>query len=535
MKGFKAFTRYVFSKPVLLSRALLVGALFSSPILDELRANLSDFKDVNNLRIHMDSEVSNLQSKYSKHAAYFPPIVIKQKGNFLITEFQIDQRKCDIFSLIVELFGIMESPDFRFRGQSIDNESELYRKFGSNPTSPIRLQGNQILKTFKHGNVQTFQMNFEERINGIWTQGTFSISGEVKLDSPAFRLILEKEASMSSNLTSLFLRMYEIAQKPSEMSEVRKAYIDSLRKSDEPDKNKGGFFFSGTYSPSDTDKILKEFKDMGLEVIMPDAKGSLSGKSWSELGGYEKQKRDIEDTILLALTHADVYDKISEATRVKFEKSRPKAVLFEGPPGTGKTTSAKIIASTVGIPLIYVPAEAMLSKWYGDSEKSLASIFEKAAELGKVILFIDEIDSLAGSRDSDGMHEVSKRMVSTLLRKLDSFESNNDVLLICATNRKDRLDPAMLSRVDLSITFDLPDVFARKEIFKRYAKHLKEEELEVIAQNSEGLSGRSILETCKNVERKWASMIIRKEVEGYVPSAEMYQKALKLRIESHLM
>lgn len=124
-------------------------------------------------------------------------------------------------------------------------------------------------------------------------------------------------------------------------------------------------------------------------------------------------------------------------TWVKFEKSQPKAVLFEGPPGTGKTTSAKIIASTVGIPLIYVPAEAMLSKWYGESEKGIAKVFEKSAELGRVILFIDEIDALAGSRDTDGVHEVSKRVVSTLLRKLDSFESENDVLLICATNRKD--------------------------------------------------------------------------------------------------
>lgn len=90
--------------------------------------------------------------------------------------------------------------------------------------------------------------------------------------------------------------------------------------------------------------------------------------------------------------------------------------------------------------------------------------------MGKSIVFIDEIDALAVSRNEKETHEVSKRLVSILLRKLDSFESENEVILICATNRKDFLDPAMLSRLDLSIKFDLPDLSSRKEIFKRYAK-----------------------------------------------------------------
>jgi ATP-dependent 26S proteasome regulatory subunit len=68
---------------------------------------------------------------------------------------------------------------------------------------------------------------------------------------------------------------------------------------------------------------------------------------------------------------------------------------------------------------------------------------------------LDEIDSLAASRSFE-MHEGSRRILSVLLRKLDSFESSDDVLVICATNRKEDLDKAMLSRVDLSIKFDLP-------------------------------------------------------------------------------
>jgi ATP-dependent 26S proteasome regulatory subunit len=71
------------------------------------------------------------------------------------------------------------------------------------------------------------------------------------------------------------------------------------------------------------------------------------------------------------------------------------------------------------------------------------------------------------------MHEASRRILSTLLRKIDSFESTTNVMLICATNRKQDLDPAMLSRIDLSIPFNLPDLLSRSAIFRRYAKHLK--------------------------------------------------------------
>lgn len=101
-----------------------------------------------------------------------------------------------------------------------------------------------------------------------------------------------------------------------------------------------------------------------------------------------------------------------------------------------------------------------MSKYYGESEKKFADIFEGCKNLGKTILFIDEIDSIAGAR-GEGSHEASKRILSTLLRKIDSFESTTDVLLIAATNRKQDLDQAMLSRIDLSITFELPDELSR--------------------------------------------------------------------------
>lgn len=78
-------------------------------------------------------------------------------------------------------------------------------------------------------------------------------------------------------------------------------------------------------------------------MYLPDV--NANKLDWDYLAGYANVKRNIEDTVLLALKNADVYDKITQVTRMKNESNRPKCVLFEGPPGCGKTTSAKIISN----------------------------------------------------------------------------------------------------------------------------------------------------------------------------------------------
>ena len=106
--------------------------------------------------------------------------------------------------------------------------------------------------------------------------------------------------------------------------------------------------------------------------------------------------------------------------------------------------------------------------------------------------------------------------------------------MICATNRKEDLDRAILSRLDLSIKFDLPDENSRREIFRRYAKHLDETLLSRLASGSHNLSGRNIYEICKDAERRWASKRIRKEVENPLPPFEQYIESINHRISSKL-
>lgn len=220
---------------------------------------------------------------------------------------------------------------------------------------------------------------------------------------------------------------------------------------------------SGSESNGDDDNDpVSVLEKHSCSVFLPDKRENKL--DWDYLAGYESIKRSIEDTVLLALTHGNIYDEITALTRMRNETNRPKCVLFEGPPGCGKTTSAKIISHQVQIPLVYMPLEAIMSKFYGESESRLAEIFEAAQAMGSVILFIDEIDALATSREG-GLHEATRRVLSTLLRKIDSFESEGEVLVICATNRKKDLDPALISRTDLSIRFELPDASTRSKIF----------------------------------------------------------------------
>ena len=86
-------------------------------------------------------------------------------------------------------------------------------------------------------------------------------------------------------------------------------------------------------------------------------------------------------------------------TRMLPETILPKAILFEGPPGTGKTSSAKLIASEVEIPLLYIGLQNVVTKFVGESEKNISDIYELADQFNQAIIFIDEIDSVAQSRN----------------------------------------------------------------------------------------------------------------------------------------
>ncbi|MGC8934767.1 MAG: AAA family ATPase, partial [Thermoproteota archaeon] len=154
----------------------------------------------------------------------------------------------------------------------------------------------------------------------------------------------------------------------------------------------------------------------------------------------------------------------------------------------------------------------------------LAEIFKTAESYGKCVLFIDEIDALAVRRED--IHEESRRVLSVLLTRLDGIKTKPGILTIGATNRIEDLDPAVRRRFDEEIYFRLPNLKDRKEIFRLYAKHLPEEELEELANKTEGFSGSDIERIARSVERAFGKKIIEEKISG-LPSVEMYMQAIE--------
>ena len=228
-------------------------------------------------------------------------------------------------------------------------------------------------------------------------KGTFYHRGTRGQDYDNFVFTLEKQNDFHDLESQIILGAYEEAFKPRKNSQNRnsKNYVPNKNSS-----SSNGWFNSGGENKekgAENDPV-STLQKYGISVFLPGDNTKKNNLDWDYIAGYENVKRSIEDTVMLALSHGEIYDQITSGTRMKNETNRPKAILFEGPPGCGKTTTAKIIANQVNIPLIYMPIEAIMSKWYGESENRFAEIFEAAKAMGRSILFIDEIDALAISR-----------------------------------------------------------------------------------------------------------------------------------------
>ena len=262
-------------------------------------------------------------------------------------------------------------------------------------------------------------------------------------------------------------------------------------------------------------------KDLGASVI----NGELC-PDWDYIAGYSETKRKIRETVILPVKNPGVYDTVMRMTRKSPESNIPRAVLFEGPPGVGKTTAARIIAHESSVPLVYVPVESIMSKWYGESSRNMADIFDMCEMMGGAVIFLDEIDSLAGSRDQN-MFEATRRILSVLLRKLDGIDPAEKTITIGATNRMVDLDPALLSRFDQIIKFPYPNEEERSAIFSNYARHLSVEECTHLSQKSPNLTGRNIKDICEQAERRWVRKILAKSMEAAPPPFDYYRHSLQ--------
>ncbi|MBD3210583.1 CDC48 family AAA ATPase [Candidatus Micrarchaeota archaeon] len=256
-------------------------------------------------------------------------------------------------------------------------------------------------------------------------------------------------------------------------------------------------------------KVTKEDFSNAMHEIQPSALREVFVEKpsvrWNDIGGLEKVKREVQEAVELPLKTPEMFEKMG---------IRPvKGILLYGPPGTGKTLLAKAVANETEANFISISGAQVLSKYVGESERTVREIFRKARMAAPCVLFIDEMDAVATRRTGygEGGALVTERIVDTLLTEMDGLRSLKNVVVIAATNRPDILDPALMrpGRFDRFIEIKAPDEPARLSIFKIKTRSMpldRDVDLEELSRLTEGYTGADI----DNLIREAGMAAIRK-------------------------
>ncbi len=238
--------------------------------------------------------------------------------------------------------------------------------------------------------------------------------------------------------------------------------------------------------------------------------------TFDDIVGMEDVKEEIRKTLINPLNHPEAY--------AKHNLSAGGYTLLWGPPGTGKTTFARAVASQIGVPFFKVDSSELVNKYLGETAKEIRKVFTSVRQYAAdndtpVVLFIDEIDAFARKRESG--ETAAGAAVPALLQELQGFDtSSKNIIVIAATNVKETLDSGVISRFKC-IHVPLPDFAARRALIElklRDAYRVDEADiaqidLDDIARRTEGLSGRDIT---KAVESLVHDIIMRDEGEAAI-------------------
>src|SRR5471030_2730633 len=244
--------------------------------------------------------------------------------------------------------------------------------------------------------------------------------------------------------------------------------------------------------------------------------------TFADVAGCDEAKEEVSELV----------DYLREPRRFqKLGGKIPKGVLMVGPPGTGKTLLAKAIAGEADVPFFSISGSDFVEMFVGVGASRVRDMFEQGKKNAPCLIFIDEIDAVGRSRGTGmgGGHDEREQTLNALLVEMDGIETQEGVIIIAATNRKDVLDPALLrpGRFDREVRVNLPDVRGREQILHvhtRNVKIAKSVDLGLIARGTPGYSGAELA----NVVNE-AALLAAKRNKDEVTQPELEEARDKVR------
>ena len=245
----------------------------------------------------------------------------------------------------------------------------------------------------------------------------------------------------------------------------------------------------------------------GRQGEAPAGAAPAGAATYEEIGGLGAEMAAMREIVELPLRHPEVFAALGVESH--------GGILLHGPPGCGKTLIARALAGESGATMYSISGPEIMNKYYGESEARLRGIFKEARENSPSIIFIDEIDAVAPSRERV-QGDVEKRIVAQLLALMDGLADRGNVVVLGATNRLDGVDPALRrpGRFDREVEVSVPNKDGRLEVLQIHTRGMPvagRDGLERLAGDLHGYTGADIKSLCREAALK--------AVRRYLPDA----------------
>ncbi|KAL7748464.1 putative 26S proteasome subunit yta6 [Sorochytrium milnesiophthora] len=264
----------------------------------------------------------------------------------------------------------------------------------------------------------------------------------------------------------------------------------AAKSKDTPSKDKAARQEQVTLSreKASSSQYLKNVDSKLANMLLNDVITDAQDVEWDDIAGLAQAKQALKEIVILPSLRPELFTGLRAPAR---------GVLLYGPPGTGKTMLAKAVAHEANSTFFCMSASSLTSKFVGESEKLVKTLFALAKELSPSIIFIDEVDSILTER-SESEHEASRRLKTQFLLEFDGVASNPEerILVMGATNRPQELDEAARRRFVRRIYVPLPDVETRRSLFdnllKDHRSSLSAREITALVNYTDGYSASDI-------------------------------------------